>query len=434
IAKKGVVVLGTVYQDVHSIGKDLVKTLLENYGYQVIDLGVQVPLERFVEEARKHKAQAIGMSALLVQTSNHMIDVARQAKEMGLKDCAILIGGAPVNKQHAFSVAMWGQEDLKEIIPHVFYCSSAMDGVNVMNQYTRSEKSREDLIATNLQKLKDDENRVAKQLVEKETLINTLPRRNILAAKKIFPEDVFCAPTVLSCALKDFYNYIDLKTLFSLNWRFGGKNSWFKKGVSEEILKEKLREWLALSEKNTWLKPQAVYGIFPCQSEGDTVIVSSAPKGPEIARIHFNPVVGSQKLDVFSAAQFFIKKGTKRSDAIGLQISTAGFLVDKQIQIFKDQGSIEEAYLLQGLSDRIAEDMAAFTHNVMRRKLGLTEKQGTRYSPGYPGLKNIKVNHLLFDVLKAKERLQIDITDAGVFYPTGTTAAVVCFHPEARYE
>ncbi|MBU0506857.1 homocysteine S-methyltransferase family protein, partial [bacterium] len=215
ISKKGVVVLGTVYQDVHSIGKDLVKTLLENYGYHVIDLGVQVPLERFVEEAKKHKAQAIGMSALLVQTSNHMIDVARQAKEMGLTDCAILIGGAPVNKQHAFSVAMWGQEDLKEIIPHVFYCSSAMDGVNVMNQYTRSEQSRDDLIATNLQKLKDDENRVAKQLTATEKLINNLPRRDIPAAKKILPEAVFCPPTILSCALKDFYNYIDLKTLFS---------------------------------------------------------------------------------------------------------------------------------------------------------------------------------------------------------------------------
>ena len=74
---KGVVVIGTVYQDVHSIGKDLAKTLLENYGYRVIDLGVQVPLDLFIDTAEQESADAIGMSALLVQTSNHMITVAR---------------------------------------------------------------------------------------------------------------------------------------------------------------------------------------------------------------------------------------------------------------------------------------------------------------------------------------------------------------------
>jgi 5-methyltetrahydrofolate--homocysteine methyltransferase len=433
ISKKGVVVLGTVYQDVHSIGKDLVKTLLENYGYQVIDLGVQVPLEKFVEEAKKHKAQAIGMSALLVQTSNHMIDVARQAKEMGLKDCAILIGGAPVNKRHAFSVAMWGQEDLKEIIPHVFYCSSAMDGVNVMNQYTRSEESRDDLVSINLKKLKEDKDTLAKTKKETDKLIQTLPRRYIPETSRVVCDDACSPASLLTSSIKDFCDHIDTKKLFSLNWRFGGKNSWLQKGVSEDVLQAKLKEWLTLSEKNKWLQPQAVYGLYPCQSEGDTVIVYGSQKGDEIARITFNPVVGATKKDVFSAAQFFLPKETKKTDLIGLQIATAGSSVDKQIQSFKDQGNSEEAYLLQGLSDRIAEDMAAFTHNVMRRKLGLTEKQGTRYSPGYPGLKNIKVNHLLFDVLEAKERLQIDITDAGVFYPTGTTAAVVCFYPEATY-
>lgn len=88
---KGTVVIGTVFQDVHSIGKDLAKTLLDNYGYRTIDLGVQVPLEQFIETARQEKADAIGMSALLVQTSNHMITVSRMLEEQ-MFDIPVLIG------------------------------------------------------------------------------------------------------------------------------------------------------------------------------------------------------------------------------------------------------------------------------------------------------------------------------------------------------
>ncbi|MCF6284442.1 MAG: homocysteine S-methyltransferase family protein, partial [Candidatus Hydrogenedentes bacterium] len=96
IEYKGVVVIGTVYQDVHSIGKDLARTLLENYGYRVIDLGTMVPLQDFIDSAKEHKADAIGMSALLVQTSNHMITVADMMTEQDL-DIPILIGGSPVS-------------------------------------------------------------------------------------------------------------------------------------------------------------------------------------------------------------------------------------------------------------------------------------------------------------------------------------------------
>src|SRR5690606_5722591 len=94
IEYKGVVVIGTVYQDVHSIGKDLARTLLENYGYRVIDLGTMVPLQQYIDTAKEHQAHAIGMSALLVQTSNHMITVSKMMQDQGL-DIPVLIGGAP---------------------------------------------------------------------------------------------------------------------------------------------------------------------------------------------------------------------------------------------------------------------------------------------------------------------------------------------------
>ena len=152
IQYKGTVVIGTVYQDVHSIGKDLAKTLLENYGYRVIDLGVQVPLEKFIETAKKENADAIGMSALLVQTSNHMITIAKMLKDKSF-NIPILIGGAPVNSRHAGYVAMSGQDDTNNILNNVFYCQSGMDGVNIMNRLKEKEglveffsKNKEDLL------------------------------------------------------------------------------------------------------------------------------------------------------------------------------------------------------------------------------------------------------------------------------------------------
>jgi 5-methyltetrahydrofolate--homocysteine methyltransferase len=101
---------------------------------------------------------------------------------------------------------------------------------------------------------------------------------------------------------------------------------------------------------------------------------------------------------------------------------------------FKEEGDSASALLLQGLSDRVAEDMAEFTHQYLRQKLHLARGEGARYSPGYPGLKDIHVNQILADLLEAPQKIGITLTEAGEFYPTGTTGAVVCFHPDARYD
>src|SRR5690606_29088889 len=112
---------------------DLAKTLFENYGYRVIDLGVMTPLQSYLDTAKEYNADAIGMSALLVQTSNHMITVSRMMLEQGLGDTPVLIGGAPVNPRHAAYVARAGSDNDDEMRSNVFYCPTARDGVNIMN-------------------------------------------------------------------------------------------------------------------------------------------------------------------------------------------------------------------------------------------------------------------------------------------------------------
>lgn len=431
IAYKGTVVVGTVYQDVHSIGKDLARTLLENYGYRVIDLGVMTPLQRFVDAAKEHKANAIGMSALLVQTSNHMITVAKMMREQGL-DIPILIGGAPVSVRHAAYVAMAGEEDRSKMRGDVFYCRTAMDGVNVMNTLL-SGSATDAYLAKNKEKLLRRLEQAEQRAAEEEELLATLPRR-VVAFSGPPPMEPYVRHERFEYSLDAFAPHVDTRTLYSLNWRFGGASAWARAGHTPEELDELFRAWVSRATEQGWIRPQGILGLYPCQSDGDVVIVYD-PDDParEVARLEFTAVIGSGRKDVVSAAQYFRPKSSGERDVIGLQITTSGPQVDAVLAGMKAAGDSESNLLLQGLSDRIAEDMAEHLHQEQRRRMGIGPDQGQRWSPGYPGMRNIAMNRVLLECLNAEELLGVTLTEASEFSPTGTTAAAVCFHPEARY-
>lgn len=431
---KGVIVLGTVYQDVHSIGKDLAKTLFENYGYRVIDLGVMTPLQKYLDTAREYNADAIGMSALLVQTSNHMITVAEMMKEQGLENTTVLIGGAPVNDRHAAYVAMAGADDNGTPRDNVFYCATAMDGVNIMNELVASNNGTT-LRQKNREKLQKKYEHAQRKTQEQAELLQILPRRVVSHDQHVLPEAPWSKPKKVTAKVADLRDVIDRKTLFSLNWKYKGASKWSKLGVTEQELEGLLDEWVRRCDAEGWLQPQGVYGIFPCYAEGDEVVVLDFDDhSRELCRFDFTKVVGSGSEDVVSGAQYYYGKDAGKLDAIGVQISTGGTQVDDQIERFKEEGDSESALYLQGLSDRLAEDFADHLHELQREQLGLGGKSvGTRWSPGYPGMVNMENNGRIHALLDAERLVGVTLTEAGEFSPTGTTAAVVSFHPDARY-
>lgn len=428
---KGVVVIGTVYQDVHSIGKDLAKTLLENYGYRVVDLGVQVPLERFMEVAEKEKADAIGMSALLVQTSNHMITVARMLKEMS-RNFPILIGGAPVNRRHAGFVAMHGQSRIDAILDNVFYCESGMDGVNVMNDL-REKDGRESLLRENREQLIVEYQRAKGLQESRDSLLESLPRRKVSFKKHEAPRDDFGIHRV-EFKLSRLSENLDEKSLFSLNWKFGKKSSWGRKGVTPERLEALKNEWIEKAEANRWIQPRARFALLPAQSEGDEVIVYDPGElEKEIARVRFTACIGKGRKDKFSVAQYFHPKSSGLRDVVGLQITTVGLQADPAVEEFKRTHDSESALYLQGLCDRIAEDLAEYIHNLMRVRIGHKKgKSGQRYSPGYPAIVDLVNNKVIWETLQAQD-IGVTLTGAHEFDPPSTTAAVACFHKDAGY-
>ena len=435
LVRKGTVVLGTVYQDVHSIGKDLARTLLENYGYRVIDLGVMTPLDRYVDAAREHGADAIGMSALLVQTSNHMITVSRMMVEQGLAHIPVLIGGAPVNDRHAAYVAMAGSDDPARMRRNVFYCATAMDGVNVMNALMSGrDRDVEAFLETNRVRLLKSFARAERKAQQDEELLRSLPRRTVSFEHHALPPEPWVAYQVVRCTLKEFRPHIDRKTLFALNWKFGGATSRSRRGETPQKLETLFDEWIEHADHEKWVQPMGIWGIFPCRSEGDDVVVyDPVDFKTEMARFRFDVVIGGDRKDIVSGAQYFYPHTSDRFDAVGLQITTSGPQVDHQINKFRQDGDSEACLYLQGLSDRVAEDMAEHVHGLMRARLGFGPKHGIRWSPGYPAVTETAYNKVILDLLHADTLIGIRATEAGEFSPPGSTAALVCFHPDAKY-
>lgn len=215
--------------------------------------------------------------------------------------------------------------------------------------------------------------------------------------------------------------------MYCLNWQLGGKKSWPKKRITDAALVKKLIEWVDRSEQNAWIMPQSLCAIFPCQSDGDSLIIYDIQDHEqEIARFNFSLVIRRGR-DTVCPAQYFLSKQSGQYDIIGLQVATAGINVPIQVKTFQDQGDTESALFLQGLADRVAEDMAEYTHNFLRDKLNMGSNEGARYSPGYPALKDMSVNKIIFDLLQADKELGIQLTEAFEFNPTATTGAVVCF-------
>src|SRR5512142_480838 len=134
---KGKVVLATVYGDVHDIGKNLVKTILSNNGFQVFDLGKQVPVASIIEKAIEVEADAVGLSALLVSTSKQMPYCVQELARRGLS-FPVVIGGAAINRKFGYRALFL--EDGTPYPGGVFYARDAFEGLDLVEQLTSAEK------------------------------------------------------------------------------------------------------------------------------------------------------------------------------------------------------------------------------------------------------------------------------------------------------
>ncbi|MFZ5818588.1 MAG: homocysteine S-methyltransferase family protein, partial [Chloroflexota bacterium] len=267
---KGTVVIATVYGDVHDIGKNLVKTILANNGYTVIDLGKQVPAETIITKAVESNATAIGLSALLVSTSKQMPLIVNEMHRRG-HQIPILVGGAAINRR--FGRRILFAEDGNAYEPGVFYCKDAFEGLETMDRLIDPE--RKPALMEQVRREADMEMGRASKSVERSTL-NV--QRSTITPEPITHPVKWGPRVVKDMPLEMVLKHLNINELYRLSW--GAKNT---HGAEWDKLKKefdaRLQKMTKEALKDGWLKPQAVYGFFPCQADGDDLVIYD-PQSP----------------------------------------------------------------------------------------------------------------------------------------------------------
>ncbi|MEN6435336.1 MAG: methionine synthase [Anaerolineaceae bacterium] len=424
---KGTIVLATVYGDVHDIGKNLVKTILSNNGYQVIDLGKQVPAETVISSAIDNMADAIGLSALLVSTSKQMPLIVNELHRRNL-NYPVLIGGAAINPR--FGRRILQTEDGEWYEPGVFYCKDAFEGLQVMDGLT-TETKREALY--------EKMHREAALELEKksgsvETAIPVIIRSKISPASHIPTPPHWGPRLVRSMPLDAIFQHLAINELFRLSW--GAKNThgeaWDKlKREYEERLDDMRRK--ALSDP--WLFPQGMYGYWPAQSTDSELIVyepaSYLANSPvEIVRFTFPRQAEEEHL---SLADYFARIDSGIMDIVALQIVTVGHAATERFDQLQAENNYSEAYYTHGLAVQMAEATAEYLHLHIRRELNLQSDQGKRYSWGYPAIPELADHQKVFDLLPVQTELGMKLSEAYQLIPEQSTAAIIIHHPAAKY-
>jgi 5-methyltetrahydrofolate--homocysteine methyltransferase len=409
---------------VHDIGKSLVNTILTNNGYTVVDLGKQVPVGTIVDAAKEHNATAIGLSALLVSTSKQMPAAIQELHAQNL-EFPLLIGGAAINRNFGRRVLYPGGRDSDEIYePGVFYCKDAFEGLGVMDQLIDPDR-REALV----EKVRDE----AKTFREKGPEPEELPTdddsvRSNARVDVPVPTPPFWGVREIPVDLDDVFPHLDLHVLFKLHWGGRGvKGEAWEKLLDEDFRPRLKRMW---REKDEYIRAKAVLGYFPCNSDGnELVIFDPEDHDREIERLVFPR---QPKHDRICLADFYRPLDSGERDVVALQAVTAGDEVTELMAKLEKDGEFAEQLFTHGLGVQIAEGTAEWLHSEVRSSFEIDPGQGRRYSWGYPACPDQSEHEKVFKLLNAKS-IGLRLSGGYAVEPEQSTVAIVAHHPQATY-
>ena len=404
---KGVLVLGTVYGDVHDIGKNLVKTIFQNNGYTVHDLGKQVPLQKFLEKIDETKPDAIGLSALLVSTSKQMKFFVEHARKNNIV-IPILCGGAAINSNYINRIAK--EDGIYE--PGVFYCNTMFEGLKTMDVLISDEKPK--LLANWKEKLENWKDKSSVTINP-----DTLPKSNIQPVQsptpKLIGEPIRLKLDQINMA--EVWTMIDKKSLFKLSWGLRGKAG----SESEDEHEQLLTEWKIRIIREKLFEPEIVYGYFKCHNRDRKLLVEN-PFGDDV-ELEFPR---STKPDHLCLTDYF-----GDDDIVAFQSVTVGNKVVEIIEQWNQEDKYTDAFYLHGLAVEVAEALAEWVNQKIKSEMSL-EKGGLRYSWGFPSCPDVAQHHLVWKLLQP-EKSGMSLTESGQIIPEQSTAAIVVHHPEAKY-
>ena len=441
---KGKVILATVKGDVHDIGKNLVDIILTNNGYTVYNLGIKQPVAAILDAWRQHKADAIGMSGLLVKSVNVMEDNLKELNTLGIT-APILLGGAALSKHYC-------ESHLRSVYQgKVYHGRDAFEGLRIMDLLQSGKGAELDSeIEARLTKRADVDAKLEaleeeKQEREAASGVALLMRSAVSTEIAVPKAPFFGDRMVEKIKLDDIYAFVNKVALYRGQWQFKkGKQSQddYDAQLWDEIdpIFDRLRK--QCKEENI-LQPQVVYGYFPCNSDGDDLIVFDAiDHDKEIERFSFPRQPGRQRLCI---SDFFRAKDTGERDVLALTCVTMGHEASKRTKALFEANNYAEYLYLHGMAVECAEALAEMWHKRVRQELSIADEdspkvrdlftqnyRGSRYSFGYPACPDMSDQEKLFRLLKP-QRIGCVLTENWQIDPEQSTSALIVHHPEAKY-
>jgi 5-methyltetrahydrofolate--homocysteine methyltransferase len=428
-ATETTLVLGTVKGDVHDVGKNLVDIILSNNGFKVVNIGIKAGIQDFIEAAHEHNASAIGMSGLLVKSTNEMKSNLEELASQNI-EIPVMLGGAALTKSFV--------DDFCRPIYKgpIFYARDAFDGVVAMQ---RIEKGGELDTAMAADLVKIDENIEKK---EKVVFNSDLHTPTLLENNHNFNPPFFGIRDMSNSFDKSLaYEWINHRVLFRQRWGYKrGKQSVEEFQAHEEDVVKPLYEDLKdeFFAKDIF-QQIALYGYFPCKANDTILEIYDEAKENIIAKFNF-PRQGKAPhrsiSDYFKSDEF---------DVVGFSFASSGLKITDYEKSFYDDGQFNKYYQIHGLGVELAEAIAEIVHKQVRMDLNIVDDekptlkdvrmknyQGCRYSPGYSSCPDLAQNRTIFDLLKP-EKYGIELSETYQIHPEQSTVAIIVPNKEAEY-
>jgi 5-methyltetrahydrofolate--homocysteine methyltransferase len=450
---KGTFIIATVKGDVHDIGKNLVDIILSNNGYKVINLGIKQPVENIINAYEQHKADCIAMSGLLVKSTAFMKENLEIFNEKGIT-VPVILGGAALTPKFV-------HEDCQNTYKgKVVYGKDAFSDLHFMDKLmpAKSAGNWQDLqgflnevqtteVSTNGHK--EQVAKTAQEKVSAEPKELDTRRSEAVAVDIERPTPPFWGTELLQPSdipIEELFWHLDLQALIAGQWQFRKPKEQSKEEY-QAFLAEKvypvLETWKQRIIEENLLHPQVIYGYFPCQSEGNSLLIyDSENHSQQVTTFEFPRQKSLRRLCI---ADFFAPKESGIIDVFPMQAVTVGEIATEFAQkLFADNQYTDYLYF-HGMAVQIAEAIAEWTHARIRRELGFAPEEpnnirdmlaqryrGSRYSFGYPACPNIQDQYKQLDLLQT-DRIKLYMDESEQLYPEQSTTAIITYHPLAKY-
>ncbi len=442
----GKILMATVKGDVHDIGKNIVGVVLACNNYEVKDIGVMVPWDTILKEAREWGADIIGLSGLITPSLDEMVHVAKEMEREGMK-LPLLIGGATTSKKHT---AVKIEPEYKGPAVHVLDASRAVTVVqSLLSQdiaYRRGLKIEYNAIR---------ESHIASQEA-REFLTIEQARANALPLDfkgYVPPSPGFLGVKTVEVSVEELVPYIDW-TPFFWTWEMEGKYpSILEKegepGQRARELFDDVQALLKMAIDENWFQPKGVHAFFPAARVGDSIeVYADESRTEKIDTLHFlrQQMIKKDGTPNRSLADFVAPKESSAADYIGAFAVTTGPEVAKIAQKYRQDHDDYNCILVQCLGDRLAEAFAEYLHKQTRDEWGFgrdeglsfeemvkEQYRGIRPAAGYPACPDHTEKQTIFRLLNATEHTGIELTESMAMVPASAVSGLYFSHPDSRY-